>query len=76
MRLDSLTANQRFKVTGLPDLAGEVLHIGPCGVRVKYDGSDQKREVKDKIDGTILAEFTAPGKPVLISGGTEVTRIN
>jgi hypothetical protein len=75
MRLDTLSPDERFEVTGMPVLKGIVLHIGSAGVRVKYDGSDQKREVKDKIDGTVLAEFTAPGKPVLISGGTEVTKV-
>jgi hypothetical protein len=74
MRLDDMAVDERFFVTGMPELKGVVLHVGQCGVRVKYDGSDQKRTIKD-VDGEVQAEFVAPGKPVLISGGTEVTRV-
>lgn len=74
MKLETLSPDERFFVTAIPELRGVVLHVGQCGVRVKYDGTDQKRTIKD-VDGEVQAEFTAPGKPVLISGGTEVTRL-
>jgi hypothetical protein len=74
VKLEDMKADERFVVTALPYLKGVVLHVGSCGVRVKWDGSDQKRTIKD-VDGEVQAEFTAPGKPMLISGHTEVTRV-
>jgi hypothetical protein len=75
MKLEDIEVGGRFFITAIPEWKGEVLHQGSAGTRVKREGTDQTREIRDRIDGTLLAEFTAPGKPTLISSHTEVTRL-
>ena len=68
MRLDSLTPGARFRLP-FCGKTGVVVSVGVGGTRVKYDAASRKVHI-DQADGFV--EFEAPGRPVLISSGTEV----
>jgi hypothetical protein len=76
MKLSELAPGDRFRLP-LCGKVGTLLSHGVMGDRVTYSGAqrDVSFEVKsgDEVVGAVA--FTAPGKPEIISSGSEVERI-
>jgi hypothetical protein len=80
VKIEELEVGERFSFNWCPERTGTVLHVGDSGVMVKEDKSGRTvRIVKKAKWGSgkedKVCEFEAPGRPMLISGATEVTRI-
>lgn len=72
MKLLDVAPGQSFEVTAISDLKGEVLSHSLCGTRVLWGKAARVVKI-ETAKGT--TEFESPGKPVLISSGTEVTLV-
>src|SRR4051812_46860579 len=70
MRLDTLAEGIRFKFPECGKVA-TVLSHGMCGSRIKFEGDERTVEIAGDEDKA-GASFTVPGRPVLVSSGSEV----
>lgn len=69
MRLSDLPPGSRFQYPGSGKSA-ILLSVGACGARIVYDDSGRKVAFQSG-EGDEVA-FDAPGKPVLVSAGSDV----
>lgn len=74
MKLGDLEPGQRFRLN-YNGQTGALVSVGTGGSRVLYDSAQRKVEFTAKSGDEVVAEvaFEAPGRPILISSGTEVT---
>lgn len=73
MKLHELEPGRRFR---LPDTGktGALVSVGDSGARVLYDGARTVREFQVRSGDEVVGDvaFESPGRPVIISAGTEV----
>jgi len=71
-RLDSLAEGTRVRFPECGKIGTVVMH-GLSGSRVKYESDERTVEIDgDDFTGKAGASFTVPGRPVLVSSGSEV----
>lgn len=72
MKLLDVPAGRDFYITAIPEWKATCISHSLCGTRVQQHSAGRKVQITSSKTGE-TAEFESPGKPVLISSGTEVT---
>ena len=69
--LSQLPDGGRFRLDS-NGATGVVVRQTMSGTLVRMDRAKRQVEVRSREGGEVLASFVAPGKPVILAGGSEV----